>query len=140
VSVDSHGNRGYFFGRNIRFLRRAAGLFAQGMGFSQKELAIALDVTRRSVILWESGNIPSRKNLAKIAGFFEEHLKAGITTDELLKTDFSLSDGLLPQSDFERELSPEGRRIFHSLFLSTRGLSKEELKNVIDYIESIKSG
>jgi len=130
--------RGHLFGRNIRFLRRAVGLVVRGEGFSQRDLAVALDVTRRSVISWESGNIPNANNLKKIANFFGESLGVEITPSELVETDLSVVSELLPLSDFERGLSPESRRIFHSLFLSTRGLGEEELKKVIEYVRNLK--
>ena len=114
------------------------GLVVRGEGFSQRDLAVALDVTRRSVISWESGNIPNANNLKKIANFFGESLGVEITPSELVETDLSVVSELLPLSDFERGLSPESRRIFHSLFLSTRGLSEEELKKVIEYVRNLK--
>ncbi len=113
-------------------------MVVRGEGFSQRELAVELDVTRRSVLSWESGNVPNKGNLKKIADFFADRLGAEITPSELVETDLSIVAELLPLSDFERGLSPEGRRIFHSLFLSTRGLGEDEIKKVIDYIKDLK--
>ncbi|HHS49677.1 MAG TPA: XRE family transcriptional regulator [candidate division Zixibacteria bacterium] len=127
------------FAKNIRFLRRASGLVSQGRGFSQEELAEALKISRRTLITWESGQIPHKSNIHKAAKFFSRKLDVQISPDELVEEDLSQAEELLPLSEFERTLSPESRKIYRSLFLSTRGMEKVDLEKVIDFIMFLKS-
>jgi len=127
------------FARNIRFLRRASGLVTQGRSFSQGELAERMGLTRRTIISWESGQIPHKSNLASAAEFFAACLEVEIKPSELIEGDLTKVEELLPLSEFERALSTENRKIYRSLFLSTRGMDSVDLEKVIEYVKFLKS-
>lgn len=131
--------KGRIFARNIRFLRRAAGLVVQGRSFSQEELANLMSVTRRTVIAWESGQIPHKSNTIKIAGFFEKKMEVSIAPENLTDSDLTQVEELFPLSEFERKLTPESRKIYRSLFLSTRDMTLVDLSKVIEYVKFLKS-
>jgi len=127
-----------YFAKNLRFLRKAAGINIKGSPYSQGEIADILDVTKRSIILWESGSVPNPNNLDKVAALFSQLLNIGITGEILTEKDITDILELIPRSDFERELSGEHRKILRSLFLSAGSLDEKQLLKVIEYIDSIK--
>lgn len=72
-------------------------------GWSQENLAEALNVSRQSVSKWESGNsIPDLSKILKMAEIF------GVTTDYLLKDDIeSVQMGMIDQDDHMVKFSLE---------------------------------
>ena len=126
------------FARNIRFLRKAAGLATVGYALSQRELADSLGITRRTVIIWESGQLPHKPNLGRLSSFFSEKLGVEIGAEDIVGMDLTGHLEYMPFSNLERKMSPAQRRILSSLLLSARELTEEKLKKVVDYIESLK--
>ncbi len=126
------------FAKNVRFIRKALGISEMGAPYSQTEFGEKMDVTKRSVVLWESGNVPNSSNLRKLAQLFSSMLGVDINANLLLKNDITDKVELLPRSDFEREFSPEHRKILRSLFLSAGSLNKTQLRKVVKYVDKIK--
>lgn len=126
------------FGKNVRFIRKAYGINDRGSPYSQTEFAEKLNVTKRSIILWESGNIPSRKNLNKLAELFSSMVGFQVEPNILLEKDITNKVELIPRSDFEKDLSPEHRKILRSLFLSAGNLDQNQLLKVINFIDNLK--
>lgn len=127
------------FAINVRFIRKAAGISDRGAPYSQEEFAEILDVTKRSIILWESGAVPNRTNLGKVSSYCSERLAMDVTPEILKSKDITGMVELIPRNDFERELSPEHRKILRSLFMSAGNLSEDQLRKVLDYIESMEN-
>jgi len=126
-----------FFAANIRFLRRAVGLCERGSGLSQKEFAEELDVTRRTVISWESGNIPPKTKLARMGKYFSEKLNAQISPENIVNEDLTGRLEYIPFGGIDTDMTPEQRKILRSIFLSARGLSRDDLDKVADYIDQL---
>ena len=127
------------FAKNIRFLRKAAGIVEKGSPFSQDEMAHRLSVSKRTMIHWESGAVPHKSNIEKIITVFTKIFGLKITYEELLHQNIAGKIDLVPRSEFERGLSPGQRKILRSMFLSATGLNETQLLRVIEYIENMKS-
>lgn len=127
-----------YFAKNLRFIRKAAGISVGGKPYSQAEFAEKLDVTKRSIILWESGSIPNRTNLDKLSKLILKLLGVRIPPEILLEKDITGNLELLPRTDFEKKLSVKHRKILRSLFLSAGSLDENQLLQVIEYIDNIK--
>lgn len=127
------------FAKNIRFLRKAAGLTAFGHTLSQAEFADGLNVTRRTVILWESGQMPNGPNLFRLSEYFTGKLGEEISVDDLVNEDLTGRVEYFPVDNFQNRLSPSQRRILKKLLLRTETLTDarlEEIERVIDTIMS----
>ena len=126
------------FAKNIRFLRRAAGINRKGNGLSQQELADALGVTRRSIISWESGQLPSKANIERACRFFSKELGVEVSVEDIIENDLTGHFEYMPFSKFEQGLTPEQRKVLNSLFLSASELTEEQLDKVIRYMARLK--
>jgi len=126
------------FAENIRFLRKAAGINRKGSSFSQQELADALGVTRRSIISWESGQLPSKANIERACRFFSRELGVEVSTEEIVENDLTGHFEYMPFSKLEQGLTPEQRKVLSSLFLSASELTEEQLDKVVRYVERLK--
>ena len=126
------------FAKNIRFLRRIVGLFSRRKPFTQEEFSNEIGITRRTVIFWESGQIPQSSKLEAISRYFTKKLSFEITPKMLIETELSRVIEYSPAPEFALGMGIYERQILSSLFLSAKELSPVDRKKVLNYIARLK--
>lgn len=110
-------------GEKISILRRQK-------GWSQEELADRLDISRQSVSKWESlASIPDLDKIVRLSELF------GVTTDQLLKEEFSIE--MLPSTNGQDvfEGSDESADIFYGRKSDTRPLRRVSYEEAHAYMD-----
>jgi len=77
------------FAKNVRHLRKLAGIVAREHEFSQQELADFIGISRKTVNFWENGHVPPEPKIATLCEFFTRRL--GLL-EPILPSDFLNSD------------------------------------------------
>lgn len=124
-------------GRNIRFLRYAAGVVARGNSFSQKEIADFLGVSRKTIVFWESGHIPSDKMMFRLSEFFNARLGLSdeLTPQQFLDEDISECFFVVPERADVRRVTPAQKKLLSSVLTRASVLNENDLEKVIALID-----
>ena len=97
-------------------------------GWSQKELAEKVDVTRQSVSKWESAqSTPDLDKILKLAEIFE------VTTDELLKAEQRFEEEKPPEKNEKNEKKKICEKITHNA--EERKVTAEEAQEFLEFKE-----
>ncbi len=127
------------FGRNIRFLRKAAGIATRGNSFSQQEIADFLGVSRKTIVFWESGHIPSDRMMGQICEFFSRRLQLEepFVPEKLFTDDISEEFLLFPERAEVRRVSPEQKKMISQVFVRASSLSEKDLEKLLNMLEKL---
>ena len=127
------------FGKNLRFLRYAAGVAVRGNGFTQQEIAKFLGVSRKTVVFWESGQVPSRAKLAFVCEFFTRRLELEepLSPQDLLEKNLEDEFLVIPERAEVRRVPPEQKRMLGSIFARAAELDPDDLQKILDIIDSL---
>ena len=125
------------FGENIRFLRKAAGIASRGNGFSQQEIADMLGVSRKTIVFWESGQIPSPKKLALLCELFTRRLSLGepLTPEDLLDKNIADYFILIPERAEVKQVKPNQKEMLNKIFMRASNLTENDLEKILEIID-----
>ena len=122
------------FARNIRFLR-SLGDPVDKSPYSQTELATELGVSRRTIISWESGNLPQISKLQKVARVFSARLEREITPDDLLN---SFLRKAFQYIDTLKDGSEEAREITGDILRGMSYMDEDDLRDIQELVRRKK--
>ncbi len=98
-----------------------------------------LGVSRKTIVFWESGQVPSKPKLAFMCEFFSRrlNLEEPLTPEELL--DKNLEDEFLvvPERAKVRRVSPEQKRMLKNLFARAAELDPDDLQKILTILENL---
>ncbi|MFP4459958.1 MAG: helix-turn-helix domain-containing protein [Candidatus Zixiibacteriota bacterium] len=127
---------------NIRYLRQIIGLIEDGKFLSQSQFAGLLGISRRTLINWESGEMPNQSHRKAILELIDEKLDIKVAEKVLVEKDIAKAIGPMSIYLFPEMLSglnSHQRQLLQHLFLKIESLSEETLKTIIDFVdEAIK--
>ena len=125
---------------NIRYLRQIIGLITDGKFLSQSDFADMIGVSRRTLINWESGEVPNQSHRKKILSLINEKLQIKVAENVLIEKDIARIIGPMSIYLFPEVLSglnPQQKQLLQHLFLKIESLSEETLKTIIDYVDEV---
>ncbi len=127
------------FGENLRFLREASGIAARGKAFSQQEIADFIGVSRKTVVFWESGHVPSPKRLGLLCEFFSRRLglEEPLTPEDMLEKRLSDHFLLFPERGEVMRVTPEQKKLLENIFARSAHLPLEDLEKVVELVERL---
>ena len=125
------------FGNNIRFLRKAAGVATRGNSFSQQEIADFLKASRKTIVFWESGHIPSERMMLILCEFFSQRLSLGekFSPEQLLNDDISEQFVLIPERAEVRRVTAAQKKLLSLLFARATNLPEGDLEKLLELVE-----
>jgi len=126
------------FGKNLRFLRNAAGIIARGNPFSQQEFAGIMAVSRKTVVFWESGQIPSKRKMAFLCEVLSKRLglEKLLTPEEILNEDLKLHFIMIPERAVVRRVHPEQKKMLQNIFARAANLPADDLVKILKIVEN----
>ena len=124
------------YGVNFRYLRNAAGIAWRGNSYTQNEIAKQLGVSRKTIVFWESGHIPSPEKMGLICEFFSRKLGLDdmLMPEELLEDDISRHFLLIPERGEVRRVSPEKMNMIQNIFGRIPEFTEKDLEILLEKI------
>ncbi len=125
------------FGKNLRFLRNAAGIAVRGNAFSQQEFAGIMGVSRKTVVFWESGQIPSKRKMAFLCEVISKRLglEKLLTPEEILNEDLKSHFIVIPERAEVRRVHPEQKKMLQNIFVRAANLPADDLVKILKIVE-----
>ena len=126
------------FGRNFRFLRRAIGVVSRGKGFTQQEMANLLGVSRKTVVFWESGQVPSKAKLAFMCELFSRRLglEEPLTPEDMLDKNLEDEFVVIPERAEVRRVGARQKEMLRNLFARASELAPDDLEKIFSIIDN----
>ncbi|RKZ26707.1 hypothetical protein DRQ26_04030 [bacterium] len=127
------------FGNNLKFLRKAAGIATRGNYFSQQEIAKFIGVSRKTIVFWESGHIPSDAMLKRICEFFSRRLGLDepFSPEELLEKDVSKYFVIIPERSEVKKVTPSQKKMLDNIFARAVSISEKDLEKVLKLLDKL---
>lgn len=126
-------------GNNLRFLRRAAGIATRGNSFSQLEIADFIGVSRKTIVFWESGHIPSRRMMGVLCDFFSRKLGLDepLLPEQLMNEDISEYFFIVPERAEVKKVTPQQKKMLSGLFARASQLHEKDLEKIIEILDNL---
>ncbi len=128
------------FAKNLRFLRKAAGVASRGNSFSQNEIANFIGVSRKTLVFWESGHIPSDIMMGKLCEYFSRRLELEepFLPEQLLNEDISEHFVIIPERGEVRKVTPTQKKLLNNLFARATNISEKDLNKIMEIIDKLE--
>jgi len=111
----------------------------RGNGFSQNELAKKLGVSRKTIVFWESGQVPAARRLTDLCEFFSHHLKLEepITPDDMLTKNIEDYFMVVPERGEGHRVKPEFKKFLRDLYARADKLTPNDLEKIMKIIDEL---
>jgi len=96
-----------------------------------------LGVSRKTVVFWESGQIPSQKKMAHLCELFTRRLslEEAITSDELLDEDIKDYFIVITERAEVKRVEPHQKEMLNKIFLRASDLTENDLEKILDILD-----
>ncbi len=98
-----------------------------------------MNVSRKTMVFWESGHIPSAKKLAGLCQLFSQRLslEEPLTPDDLLNKDIQEYFIIIAERNEVKRVKPEHKKVLENIFVRASDLDPDDLQKILKLVEQL---